>query len=393
MDVLVVDLIQLEADGVKPIFVRLMKDGAILKVGHSAANDLKAVSERLCCRGLNAKSIVDVKSLYSRLWHMGVEGIPWCSERSLNAMMGLVLGKELDKQWQCSAWGDRPLTPDQVLYAANDAACLVDLFVVCLNRYKKCGAGEGEEVDVRDFGQDWTWRRGKLYKERRSAFWSKKLPMSMHRDVMLSKKKKVGRNREGLVGRGSAESVLPAFVPWIHSTDKDVKECEIKFLVDVMLYGLARQLRLWGIDAEALPTLDKSQRHVAHRRMVEVAEEERRVILTKDVTFYSRHLSDQTYFVLADDKKSQLEEIIRVFGLVLEESGMLSRCPQCNGNFVDQPVSPACLPENHVVPQGVLDRISEFWVCARCSATYWQGSQYDRAMEMLHKEFRKLTCL
>lgn len=42
-------------------------------------------------------------------------------------MIDAQLGAPLDKAQQCSAWGRRPLAPEQLRYAADDAACLLAL--------------------------------------------------------------------------------------------------------------------------------------------------------------------------------------------------------------------------------------------------------------------------
>lgn len=39
-----------------------------------------------------------------------------------------MLGKPLNKSQQCSSWHERPLAPEQLLYAANDAAVLLAIF-------------------------------------------------------------------------------------------------------------------------------------------------------------------------------------------------------------------------------------------------------------------------
>ena len=48
----------------------------------------------------------------------------------LSAMLERLVGLKLSKELQCSAWDVRPLTVDQVKYAAADASCLVELFLV-----------------------------------------------------------------------------------------------------------------------------------------------------------------------------------------------------------------------------------------------------------------------
>ena len=56
-----------------------------------------------------------------------------------------------------------------------------------------------------------------------------------------------------------------------------------------MLEGLARLMRLYGVDAAGLPPelrdVRTSERWRAHREMVEAAEREGRVVLTQDRAF------------------------------------------------------------------------------------------------------------
>lgn len=53
----------------------------------------------------------------------------------------------------------------------------------------------------------------------------------------------------------AASSGMPAYVPWLHGC-----AAEKLFVCDVMLEGLARQLRLFGLDAKCMATRGKSQR-------------------------------------------------------------------------------------------------------------------------------------
>lgn len=47
---------------------------------------------------------------------------------SLSGLTEAVLGRGLDKTEQCSAWGARPLRPEQLAYAAADAHAVVALY-------------------------------------------------------------------------------------------------------------------------------------------------------------------------------------------------------------------------------------------------------------------------
>ena len=55
---------------------------------------------------------------------------------------------------------------------------------------------------------------------------------------------------------------VPAYIPWQQDRGTDN---EPKFVCDVMTEGLAKQLRLCGVDAAAVPTLGKTERHVIYR--------------------------------------------------------------------------------------------------------------------------------
>jgi hypothetical protein len=112
----------------------------------------------------------------------------------------------------------------------------------------------------------------------------------------------------------SAAAGRPSVIPWLHNGN------EPRFACDVMTEGLARQLRLCGLDAVSAPVVGKGQRFeayrwpshaafagfsmlqwalcwyehahtfthsrlICHRYLVDVAERERRVILTSDTCF------------------------------------------------------------------------------------------------------------
>lgn len=404
---------------IRNAFKILLKNSLCLKIGHSLDTDIKAVSLALDCVGTPALGAVEVTQLYTRLWHMGAPGLHGTFKmKGLSPMLMDVLGVSLDKTLQCSAWEKKPLSSEQVLYAANDAACLLDLFIVAFCMYRSLLEDQGEQkirdlmervarpckeggmycltrqpqvlefdgsdtlrTAVSEFGQDWSWSNGTSRRiSKKSGFWN----ASSAKGKQHQKKKKTGRTKV-------LHKILPQFIPWRDSPDPNVRGQGPRFICDVMLLGLARQLRLWGIDAEAAPTLSKWERYLTQRRIVEQAESENRVILTKDTIFYARRVSDQLYFVINETKKAQAEEIITVFDIAVEKSHLMSRCPVCNGEFMPDPKGPEELEAGHDVPPAVLERISEFWVCSKDPKhIYWHGGQYANAMTRLTNEFNTL---
>lgn len=171
-----------------------------------------------------------------------------------------------------------------------------------------------------------------------------------------------------------------------------------------------------------------------------MAEDQGRWVLTRDIGFVQSRYTELVYWVQADNKKLQAEEIIEAFQLDLARQSLLSRwgfgveetrtgvsrsasrdpaprvvllgdsadpgpmesCPQttkpadtcrcakCNGNFLPEPVGPADVQSSQV-PEGVLLRQTEFWVCSKCRSVYWQGSQYESAISRLTQMTMRLS--
>ena len=53
----------------------------------------------------------------------------------------------------------------------------------------------------------------------------------------------------------------PAYIPWVHGSSRH----EQRFVCDVMLEGLARQMRLFGLDALSMEQRSKRQRSAVMR--------------------------------------------------------------------------------------------------------------------------------
>jgi uncharacterized protein with PIN domain len=295
----------------------------------------------------------------------------------------------LDKSQQCSDWGSRPLSEEQILYASTDACCLLAL----LNEFACRWVGEKNGVSLVEgvskvsklWGEVWHWTGHRIEKKEKKALEER---FHFTKAPLLSK---TGQKKDRL----PPCRAFPTNIPW--ETQRD-HPCHPKFLVDVMLYGLARQLRLWGIDTEAIETVPKGNRHFVHRQLVERAAEEGRIILTCDVVFLTRGLSDQAYYVKAynGNSRQQLLDVIDDFKLksVIKRDSLLSRCARCNGEFGDVPVSGSTLTDRCSVPSEVRRREElEFWECRRCGAAYWQGSMYARAMERLTAELETLQVM
>ncbi|KAL0047260.1 hypothetical protein WJX82_011031 [Trebouxia sp. C0006] len=178
----------------------------------------------------------------------------------------------------------------------------------------------------------------------------------------------------------------PVYVPW-----KD-HPGEPRFICDVMTEGLAKQLRLYGVDAAAVQTKGKGSRHLVYRQMVDVAQAEERVILTCDRTFIRMGYSDQAFYVRTTNKQEQVKEVLAHFDITINEDSLLSRCAKCNGTFYPRPIPAGELPSNaSEVAHHIKELHREFWVCKKCGQVYWQGTQYGNALQQLSQRLSGLA--
>lgn len=135
-----------------------------------------------------------------------------------------------------------------------------------------------------------------------------------------------GLARGGILGGRKPDS-LPAALPWAPGGTP-------RFACDTNLEGLARQLRMCGLDATSAPPGGANrQRFLIHRWLVEVAEREARLVLTTDRVFVGARHTGACLLVTAPDKKAQLAQVLAALGIAVPEGRLLSRCAACNGEF------------------------------------------------------------
>lgn len=155
-----------------------------------------------------------------------------------------------------------------------------------------------------------------------------------------------------------------------------------KFLCDVMVEGLAKHLRCVGIDA-AIPHSKKPDT----RDLIDQANKEKRVLLTRDAKLLRHNylIKNQIYRVKSLLKNQQLLEVIETFQLKICEDQLMSRCTKCNGKFIQKPLTTEEAVEAakgfQVIPNCLFNKNIEFWQCMDCNQLYWEGTQYQNAVQ------------
>jgi uncharacterized protein with PIN domain len=146
-----------------------------------------------------------------------------------------------------------------------------------------------------------------------------------------------------------------------------------RFVLDAHLGRLARYLRLLGFDC-------RYRNDFGDDELAAIADEEARVLLTRDRNLLKRKRIRLAHFVRADDPLEQLEEVCDEFDLV-DAFAPFTRCTRCNGKLV--PVDKA----------DVIDRlepltrqyVERFLECDSCGHLYWHGSHVGRMQALVER--------
>ena len=135
---------------------------------------------------------------------------------------------------------------------------------------------------------------------------------------------------------------------------------------DAMCGGLARWLRVFGVDTAYTPGTDDGE-------LVELARHERRIVISSDRRLFERRLFAggqlQGLFVPVGLK---LREQVHFVAKSLQLVPGCPRCSVCNGQLL--PVSRTEVAD--VVPARSLIWLREFYRCESCGHVFWEGSHW-----------------
>ncbi|XP_055661372.1 exonuclease mut-7 homolog isoform X6 [Falco peregrinus] len=430
---------QAEAEGEKeklPRFIQMLySDAAITKLGYGMSGDLSSLAAT--CSALKdmdkkAQGVVDLLTVDKQLqkssvdWKKGGQKGSVLSpeqsyedrgfrqlEKGLSLLVQHVLGKPLDKTEQLSNWEKRPLREEQILYAASDAYCLLEIYE------KLC-------KDPASFGLSSDLTESLVGKP----------SVKLRAEKQLNKQE--APSPSGQQCEGSKETSCPA---------APISPKEFSVVCDNMLQGLGRYLRCLGVDVRMLENEDD------HRKAAEIARQEGRVILTSGLpyqTLQSQVAEGRCFSVNCSEKaKEQALQVLKHFNVQVSLADIFSRCQVCNcdkylkvsrermrqlvegsrqalgdgstGCLVrceENPswscdaAVPACdtaqpgcsphreqleEPEQHraaavlvggtvlqvaAIPPGVLDKadLTDFYCCTCCGKVFWEGSHFGRVV-------------
>jgi uncharacterized protein with PIN domain len=139
-----------------------------------------------------------------------------------------------------------------------------------------------------------------------------------------------------------------------------------RFLADVHLGKLARNLRVLGLDV-AMP------KEADDRLLLDVMQREQRALLTRDRRLLMHTVVQHGFYPRSQDPHEQTIEVLRRFSL-LSSLVPFTRCSSCNGLLADVEKK-AVIDELEPLTQRYYDH---FRRCQECGKIYWPGSHFDK---------------
>ena len=142
------------------------------------------------------------------------------------------------------------------------------------------------------------------------------------------------------------------------------------FIADTMLTGLARWLRILGIQTWYFQEIQD---------VTELLQTDPSIIFLSSSVAHIKQLNPTHYYLITEDLiERQLHKINEQFG-IFQKIDLLSLCTKCNVTVKN--VTKKEVLEK--IPPNVTTNFDQFWKCPECQRIYWNGGHVLRLREKL----------
>jgi uncharacterized protein with PIN domain len=198
-------------------------------------------------------------------------------------------------------------------------------------------------------------------------------------DLILANGKSVNFNY--LINDGDDISVYPVFESLDFSDVQHLRAKPLrkpKFICDVHLGKLARNLRMFGIDVHYKNFLNDEE-------IVKISLDEKRTILTRDTGLLKRADVTHGYFIRNDEPEKQTAEVISRFSL-MKLVKPFTLCLDCGSKLVKINKKDIL----HLIPENVKQAQNKFFYCVNCKKIFWAGSHINNMTLFIKEMIRQL---
>lgn len=146
-----------------------------------------------------------------------------------------------------------------------------------------------------------------------------------------------------------------------------------KFACDAMLGRLARWLRLSGHDTYY-------SREAQDDELLELCKREKRTLMTRDRSLYSRALKMgiKAFLIEKNSIDLQLAQLIKV-GIKIRKEPSEALCPLCGSELVE-----ASPEQAEKLPPSIRES-KRIYTCTKCGKLYWHGSHWRNIKDRVEK--------
>lgn len=284
----------------------LFENNNILKLGFGITYDMSIIRDNLPELSKikpDGEGFLDIVNLWKTLvedykFKFPHENGQHLENNSLSKLVELSLGRRLNKSDQFSNWEQRPLRQSQIMYAAIDAYCLLEIYAALEAQCENMG------IPFQDICM-------KIQNIRLKP--PKKSPQKPIRKESMQTK--------NVLSERIKKQDHPAKV---HRKDQTISAHNWRVICDSTLSELSYKLRMCGCDA--IYTQSENNKTV-----VTLVIYQNRVLLTRNKKYLQiARPGFKCHLVSSDVVHEQLREVLNTFKVSVTQKDIFSRCMSCN---------------------------------------------------------------
>jgi uncharacterized protein with PIN domain/sulfur carrier protein ThiS len=185
-----------------------------------------------------------------------------------------------------------------------------------------------------------------------------------------------------VIDDGDDISVYPVFESFDISNVQHLRPQPLrkpKFICDVHLGKLAKNLRMFGFDVYY-------KNELIDQEIVKISLSEKRTILTRDIGLLKRREVTHGYFIRDCDPTNQIVEVLKRFDLY-KIIKPFSICTDCGNKLVRIPKKEVI----NLLPRKVEQYQNKFYFCSECKNVFWAGSHLESMKNFIDKVLKLAT--